>query len=239
MAGIVVGAAAWSGAADGSPAAPHRDVQAERILHGREVFDFKTLSELLATSPVVVQAKVTGVQPGRTSGSEETGGVEQARDVTLQVTDTLKNYQGATTTLVMEEYGWDADGNGYQVENVAWSDVGDTGFYFLRKTDDGQRWRLVNTQSRALDKGGWLQSSAQPGSELAAALTGYQPDELAYQIRWMLDKKNQQVLTPLAEPTEVTGPAAESPAPDSGAEEPIPDGSTNDGSEPTPYPSSS
>ncbi|MEV6420434.1 hypothetical protein [Streptomyces sp. NPDC051662] len=237
---IAVGAAAWTGV-DGQRSAPHRDAQPERIMHSREVFDFKTLPELLGTTPTVVEATVTDVRPGRTVGSAEEGGVEQARDVTLSVTNVLRSVFRPPTTLVLEEWGWDSEGNGYQVENVAWSEVGDKGFYFLTRSDDESRWRLVNSQGRALVKEGWtgLVSSADPESEIHGVVAMYQPDEFAFEIKRLQSKENQGELKPQAEPPVLTGPEADLPASGDDVEEPIPDDSTDDGSEPTPYPSSS
>ncbi|MCX4583185.1 hypothetical protein [Streptomyces sp. NBC_01481] len=237
---VVTALTAWSNS-EGNAAAVHRDAQAERVVSGREVFDFKNLGELVSTSPVIVKAEVTGIQPGRTLGSAEEGGVDQARDVTLSVTTSYKRYPTVPTSIVMEEWGWDEQGNGYQVEHVTWSQVGDKGFYFLEQSDATGKWQLVNTQARMLDKGGWLELSADPTSQFATSFWLYDPLDLEMELRRLTDTKNppQDLPAPQSEPDPVSGDAANSPAPDDGTEEPLPDDSTNDGSEPTPYPSPS
>ncbi|WP_329623441.1 hypothetical protein OG357_25950 [Streptomyces sp. NBC_01255] len=243
VAAVVGGLAAWGsagGGAGGSAAAAHRDAQPERIMSGREVFDFKSLGEMVATAPVIVKAEVVSVQPGRSIGSAEDGGIDQARDVTLSVTTSYKKYPAIPLTIVMEEWGWDGDGNGYQVENLTWSQVGDKGFYFLERSDGADRWQLVNTQGRALDKGGWLELSADPKSAFATSFW-WDTLDLEIELRRLTDTKNPpaDLPQPQTEPEVVTGDAANSPAPEDGAEDPIPSDSTADGSEPTPYPSPS
>ncbi|MFF0474316.1 hypothetical protein [Streptomyces sp. NPDC004284] len=237
---VVGGIAAFGSAGGSSAATAHRDTHPERIMSGREVFDFKNLGELVATSPVIVQAEVVGVAPGRTIGSVEDGGVDQARDVTLKVTTSFKTYPAVPQTIVMEEWGWDGSGNGYQVENVTWSQVGDKGFYFLEPSDGASRYQLVNTQGRALDKGGWLELSADPKSAFATSFY-WDPLDLVMELKRLTNTKNPPADLPAAqsEPTIVTGDAADAPAPVEGTEEPIPGDSTADGSEPTPYPSPS
>ncbi|MFE4691167.1 hypothetical protein ACFRH6_14050 [Streptomyces sp. NPDC056749] len=233
---LVAGAVLWgSGAAEGE-AAVHRDTQAERIMSGREVFDFDTVAEMASTSLAVVQAEVVQVAPGRSLGSEEEGGVDQARDVTLSVTASFKRpLVAAPSTIVMEEWGWDEDGHGYQVENVTWSEVGDKGFYFLTRSDAASRWQLVSTQGRALtDAQGALQSSAAPGSPLHSEIGSNHRDILAYELKRLLDTKNPapDLPQPHAEPEIVPDADLEKPAPEDGAEEPMPDDSVDDGSEP-------
>ncbi|MFD6350006.1 hypothetical protein ACFWF9_35595 [Streptomyces roseolus] len=239
VAATAITATAWvdSGA---EAASSHRDQRPERIVSGREVFDFKTLGEIVSTSPVIVKAEVTNIQPGRTIGSVDEGGIDQARDVTLTVTTSFKRYPAVPQTIVMEEWGWDGEGNGYQVENVTWSQVGDKGFYFLKGTGEPGKWRLVSNQGRMLDKDGWLQLSADPESPFAAGFY-WDAIDLDLELRRLTDTKNPpaDLPAPQTEPEVVTGDAAATPAPGEGTEEPIPDGSTNDGSEPTPYPSPS
>lgn len=236
LAGLVAGAVLWgSGAAEGETAV-HRDAQAERVMSGREVFDFDTVAEMASTSLAVVQAEVVQIAPGRSLGSEEEGGVDQARDVTLSVTASYKRpFVSAPSTIVMEEWGWDEDGHGYQVENVTWSKVGDNGFYFLTRDDVDDNWKLVSTQGRALaDAQGNLHSSAAPGTPLYSEVGTTYREFLAYELKRLLDTKNPapDLPQPQAEPEVVPEADMENPAPEDGAEEPLPDDSVDDGSEP-------
>ncbi|MFD7067975.1 hypothetical protein ACFV97_12175 [Streptomyces sp. NPDC059913] len=205
-------------------------------MSGREVFDFASVAEMASTSTAVVEAEVVDVQPGRTMGSEEAGGVDQARDVTLSVKTSFKRpFVSAPSTIVLEEWGWDEEGRGYQVENVAWSKVGDKGFYFLSKSEAEGRWRLVNTQGRGLiSPEGWLTSSANPESDIYADMRRYDSLELSFELKRLLDPKNPaaDLPKPHAEPDGLVGDAANEPAPEDGVEEPFPDDTVDDGSEP-------
>ncbi|MFF8602548.1 hypothetical protein ACF065_21460 [Streptomyces sp. NPDC015232] len=195
---------------------------------------------MVSSTPVIVQAEVTNIQPGRILGSAEEGGADQARDITLTVSTSYKRYPAVPQTIVMEEWGWDSSGNGYQVENVTWSEIGDKGYFFLKASDVPDRWRLVSNQGRMLDKGGWLELSADPKSPFATSFW-WDTIDLDLELRRLTDTKNppSDLPQPATEPVVVEGDAASSPAPEDGVEEPLPDGSTNDGSEPTPYPSPS
>lgn len=206
-------------------------------MSGREVFDFDTVAEMASTSLAVVEAEVVQIAPGRSLGSEEEGGVDQARDVTLSVTTSYKRpFVSAPSTIVMEEWGWDEDGHGYQVENVTWSEVGDKGFYFLTRNDMGARWRLVSTQGRALmDAQGNLHSSATPGTPLYSEVESMYREFLFHNLTRLLDTKNPapDLPRPQAEPEIVPEEDMEKPAPEEGTEEPFPDDSVDDGSEPS------
>ncbi|MEV4877080.1 hypothetical protein [Streptomyces cyaneofuscatus] len=235
LAAAVAGVTAWSATAQSETVA-RRDAQPERIMKGREVFHFKSVAEMASTSAAVVHAEVVDVKPGRIVGDAESGGADQAREVTLSVDTSFRRpFVSAPSTIVLEEWGWDEKGNGYQVGNVAWSEVGDKGYYFLARTDDPSRWRLVSTQGRALEAPEFsLTSSADPNSEIHREIQSLDPLGFTMQLKRLLDTKNPSpdLPQPLAEPEGLTGSAADAPAPDDGAEEPIPDDSVNDGSEP-------
>ncbi len=238
VAATAVGATAWANVGAEATSA-HRDERPERIVSGREVFDFKNLAEITSTSSVIVKAEVVGIQPGRTIGSADEGGLDQARDVTLSVATSYKRFPTVPQTIVLEEWGWDGDGNGYQVENVTWSEIGHKGYYFLKPSDAPGRWRLVSNQGRMLDKNGQLELSADPTSPFASSIWMDALD-LEVELKRLTDTKKPpaDLPQPHAEPEVVTGDAASTPAPGEETEEPIPDDSTDDGSEPTPYPSS-
>lgn len=235
LAAAVAGVTAWSATAQSETVA-HRDAQPERIMKGREVFHFKTVAEMASTSTAVVHAEVVDVKPGRIVGDAESGGVDQAREVTLSVDTSFRRpFVSAPSAIVLEEWGWDESGNGYQVGNVTWSAVGDKGYYFLARTDDESRWRLVNTQGRALESPDlFLTSSADPGSEIHREIQSADSLHFNVYLKRLLDTKNPSpdLPRPQAEPEGLTGDAANVPAPDDDIEEPIPDDSVDDGSEP-------
>ncbi|SNX58487.1 hypothetical protein SAMN06272735_2983 [Streptomyces sp. TLI_55] len=236
-ASAVIGIGAWSAVGE-EPAGPRLDTRAERIMYGRETRQFDTLEQLVGSTPYIVKATVTDIQPGRSVGDAESGGVEQARDVTLAVEVKYKKAL-LPSTLVVEEWGWDSEGAGYQVENVAWSKVGDKGYYFLTKSSAADRYKLINTQGRALETSdGMLELSADPDSDLATYFNGWTSVDLAGQIMYLLRPENSDQLqtvpqAPAAPTASMTAPAAED-----GTEEPYPDDSVDDGSEPSASPTS-
>ncbi|MDK1345295.1 hypothetical protein QNO09_18715 [Streptomyces sp. 378] len=234
-ASAVIGVGAWSAVGKPSESDRRLDPVAERIVHGRETLVFKNLEQLVGSTPYIVKATVTDIQPGRSTGSEEDGGVEQARDVTLSIETSLKK-SVLPSKIVVEEWGWDSEGAGYQVENVAWSEVGDHGYYFLtRSAGVADRYRLINTQGRALKKAdGFLQLSADPESDLAADLASMDSLDLEMRIRYLLQPENSDQLQRVPELPAAPSASQESPAPEDGIEEPYPDDSVDDGSEPSP-----
>lgn len=234
VAGAVIGVGAWSTTGSGAESGRSLDAQAESILHGRETRLFTNLGQLVGTTPYIVRATVTDVQPGRTVGTEESGGVEQARDVTLSVEYSYKKAR-VPTTIVLEEWGWDGEGAGYQVENVTWSEVGDYGYYFLLKSVDAtDRYQLVNTQGRALQNAdGFLDLSADPESELGVALGSMDFLDLSSQITFLLQPANSDQLETVPELPDAPSASQDAPAPEEGTEEPYPDDSVDDGSEPS------
>ncbi|MEW2807324.1 hypothetical protein AB0929_09435 [Streptomyces massasporeus] len=232
MAGII---ATSSGSAQGVSA--HRDAHPERIVHAREDFSFATVNALVGTSPVMIRGTVLSTAPGRTVGTAETGGIDQARNVTLRVDAVLKR-GGADigATLTLEEWGWDGSGNGYQIENLTWSQVGETGYYFLKRDAVATKWRYVSTQGRVLNKDGIVRSSADPKGPLFPLIDGRTNTDFYAELKRLLDPANANQLTVLPQPVPAVGDE-QNDVPDSPVE-PEPDGSTDDGSEPTPYPSS-
>ncbi|WP_221352443.1 hypothetical protein [Streptomyces beigongshangae] len=234
-ASAVIGAGAWSVSGEGSADGARLDAQAERIVHGRETRVFKSLEQLIGTTPYIVKATVTDVRPGRTVGGEEDdGGATQARDVTLSIETKYKKTL-LPATLVVEEWGWDDTGAGYQVENVAWSEVGDKGYYFLTRSQDADdRYRLINTQGRMLETGdGFLELSADPDSELAVAVDGMDSLEFGQRIKYLLLPENSDQLETVTEPPTAPSASQTAPAPEDGGEEPYPGDNVDDGSEPS------
>lgn len=125
------------------------------VAEAREVEYFDDVSSMTKSSDLVVVGSVSEVSPGRVLGSEDEGDQFQLRSVTLVVEQVLagggvKPGEG----LVLEEEGWDPEsGEGYIVNGVAWSQVDDSGVYFLHlKTDPGPpRYRLVSSDGRVVE----------------------------------------------------------------------------------------
>ncbi|KND39009.1 hypothetical protein IQ63_05590 [Streptomyces acidiscabies] len=207
-------------------------------MHGREDFSFTTVNSLVGTSPVIVRGAVLDAKPGRTVGGVEDGGTDQARNVTLRVDAVLKNSgYPISSTLVLEEWGWDGSGNAYQMDSLTWSEVGDTGYYFLNKDAMLTTWRYVSTQGRVLNKSGVVRTSADAESTLYPLIEGRTNTDFYAELKKLLDPANAGQLTVFPQPVPADG-AQQDEATGDNATEPIPGDSTDDGSEPTPYPSS-
>ncbi|MFE2556873.1 hypothetical protein ACFXGT_12695 [Streptomyces sp. NPDC059352] len=236
VATIAIGVSAWSNMPE--HVSVSRDEQPERIVHGRESVNFSNVSQLIGTSAVIVKGTVLSAAPGRTLGSVDDGGTDQARDVTVRVNLILKGggYNISTgADIVVEEWGWDQAGQAYQMENLSWSQAGDVGYFYLQPADQMiTKWRYVNTQGRVLIKDGLVRSSADPVSPLFSAIDGRTNSDFCGEMKYWVDPSRGGTVVP--QPVPATGEQQQQ-VPDDGVVEPEPDGSTNDGSEPTPYPS--
>ncbi|MEU2269918.1 hypothetical protein ABZ568_26655 [Streptomyces olindensis] len=237
-AGIATSSASAEGSSSAAGSSAHRDAHPERVVHGREDFSFSTVNALVGTSPVLVRGTVLSAEPGRKVGSAEDGGIDQARNVKLRVDAVMKNsgYE-VPSTITVEEWGWDGAGNAYQMEHLTWSQVGDTGYFFLDKDVMLTTWRYVSSQGRVLVKDGLTKSSADPEGPLFPLIEGRTNTDFYAELKRLLDPANAGQLTVLPQPVPANGDQ-QNEVPDDGASEPVPDDSTNDGSEPTPYPSS-
>lgn len=225
------------------------DTEPEVVAHAAESMEFESVGQMAVSSTAVVRATVTRIEPGRIVGADETAepgeesAATQARDVTLEVTEAF-SWNGKRTfpdPIKVEEWGWDASGDGYQVNNYSWSEVGKEYLFFLGYSDDPTRWNVISTAGRAeVTDGEWLVSSAEEGSAVKSSVESYQMFELGHYLKRIYDTKNP----PLDMPDAVDPPAAppagyeDSPLPTAPTTGDPEDLGTNDGSEPTPYPSS-
>ncbi|GAA1406072.1 hypothetical protein ACFQZ4_01335 [Catellatospora coxensis] len=142
--------------------------------HADELHHFEDVPTMLATSDLVVTAKVVKIGKGRSVGPDD-GSKITFREVRLQVLSIQYDRTGAQPAeLVVEEEGWDAKGRGYTLEGLSWSKVGDVGHFFLvRKRDAPDRHRLVNSQGRVLIKDSRLDGNQR--AHFNAEITGMSP----------------------------------------------------------------
>lgn len=97
------------------------------------IYQFDDVAQMTATADLVVKGTVTDTSTGRTHGADS-GAPTTTRQIHLQVDEVI--YQADPTdalpseVLVGEGY-WDDAGTGYAIEGMPWSDVGDTGYFFL------------------------------------------------------------------------------------------------------------
>ncbi|MFG2052762.1 hypothetical protein ACGFI9_01905 [Micromonospora sp. NPDC048930] len=156
------------------------DARPESLAFGKEVYHFDTVAQMTATSHLVVYGTVTAVEPGRTASVDEdpaaVGGDTRLRNVTIEVWDVLHNPKNMLVppTVTLEEEGWDEEGRGYISNNVTWSEVGDAGYFFLRRdldVSDPHTFLLASSDGRALEANGVLEPS-NPENELATSISG-------------------------------------------------------------------
>jgi hypothetical protein len=156
------------------------DAHPESLAFGKEVFHFDTVEQMTATSHLVVQGTVAAVEPGRIASVDEdpaaVGGAIQLRKVTITVWDVLHNPKNMLVppTITLEEEGWDEQGRGYISNNVEWSEVGDSGYFFLRRSpgvSDPHTFQLASSDGRTLVAAGVLEPS-NPENEIAASISG-------------------------------------------------------------------
>ncbi|MBO9524014.1 MAG: hypothetical protein J7518_20960 [Nocardioidaceae bacterium] len=107
----------------------------ERSAEAKERHSFTTLDAMVTTSPVVVRGTVVKVAPGRSAGESDADRI-YFRNVTLQPDEVVKGV-AASEPVTFEEEGYEADGTGYVVNGLRWSNVGDQGWYFLDRGEDG------------------------------------------------------------------------------------------------------
>lgn len=128
------------GSADKAPdeprdAMPSLAATPERSVEGKPVHHYDSLAAQAEGSDFVVRGRVVEVEPGRVAGELPEEKI-YFRNVTIEVLEKAKGSVDPKT-LTYEEEGWDADGTGYVVNGVKWSEVGDEAWYFLAEREDG------------------------------------------------------------------------------------------------------
>ncbi|MGW4229238.1 hypothetical protein ACWEF9_08105 [Streptomyces sp. NPDC004980] len=202
------------------------DDQPEVVVDALETVEFQSVGQMAATSHKVVRATVTAAGPGRITGEDEVTEpgeappTTQARDVTLHITDDLKKpgVNPSADPIIIEEWGWDSEGQGYQVNNYSWSEVGQEYIFFLVRAEPigSNRWNVINTEGRAhIGANENLTSSAEVGSGLSINMENYSAWTLTQTLEKLFDKS-----TP---PEDRPHPAdMPEPAPSGHEESPVP-----------------
>ncbi len=124
----------------GYPSTPEDSVE------GKEQFYFDNLAGMTENSTLVVRAEVTKVGVGETYG-EDSGSPITTRSITLKPVEVARGDVAVGQPLIYEEEGWNADRTGYVMNGVLWSEVGDQGWYYLRRSNSGH-YRLINSYGR-------------------------------------------------------------------------------------------
>lgn len=107
---------------------------------------FDTVDELVAAADLVVLAEVVDAGPGRTVGTGDDGIV--TRFVELQVVEAVVGE--ASGVVVLEEPATLLDGTPIVVDDVAPTEVGRRGVFFLVRDDTATFTALVGEQGRFL-----------------------------------------------------------------------------------------
>ncbi len=144
-------------------------------------YQFVSVGELVSASDAVVRATVVAVERGRLVGGPGAGGVVSRR-VTLRIDELLAG--DASSTVLVEEEGWLADGTPIVVNGVVPSRRGDAGIWFLDALADPDlpAYLVVNSQGRFLQQGASLHGGDQR-DPLVRELQTLAPDELAVLVR--------------------------------------------------------
>jgi len=152
-----------------------------RVVHADalEVHQFGNLREMVVESTAVVVGRVDQVRSGRTQGaSHDAIGF---KEYVLHVEDVLKgSVEG--DSLLLEEEAWSDTGAALIVNNVAPTQRGDRGIYFISTKETRPYYALVNSQGRYLEVGGKLRGSNHE-DRLVQELQRMSPAELARAVR--------------------------------------------------------
>lgn len=113
----------------------------------KEVYAFDDVAQLAATSDLVIEATVTeviAVEP-KDPGEDDTGG-DIERRVRLRIDEPLYQRTGSGTpdTVLVAEGFWGPDREGVAVGAMDWTRPGDTGYYFLSRSDSGAPYGYVS-----------------------------------------------------------------------------------------------
>ncbi len=186
---VVVGAAAVLSVPAGPGTEARPQTIAESAAQVREVFQFESLAEMVATSTIVVEAEVESIRPGRVVPDGSPQGL-QFDEVTLRVSRVFIGSQ--VETVVVEEDG----------ALAAKSNPNDAGIYFLmEKRDRPGVYRLASSAGRyRLDASGRLHGS-NPESDLAVALEKLSLAELRAAVSDAVVIVQRGDVTPVPYPT--------------------------------------
>lgn len=147
---------------------------------------YATLDELLATTDLVVRARVTSTERGRVFGEPGEENAIESRLVALEVTETLRGAEPPPQILVEEE-GWlVSDGAPLIVDGLVPSATGDDAIWFLvDPSEDPQEaapFVTTNAQGRYLVVDGRL-VGPDGDDPLVARIEALTPEELEAAVR--------------------------------------------------------
>ena len=172
--------AAPGASAGASAAAPAGGLAAAPSVRafGKEVLAPESLAAMASASDLVFRGTVTAVAPGRAVGPSAS---EQIRFREVTISRRGGAVHRPTRSVLVEEEGWLASGVGYTMNDIGWSAVGDTGYFFLhQKSDRPGAYRLTASNGRALIAGGAVRVS---GEDHSPWPQGVGPDQLDRAVR--------------------------------------------------------
>ncbi|HPZ68456.1 MAG: hypothetical protein KBG78_06890 [Dermatophilaceae bacterium] len=174
--------AAPGASAGASAAAPAGGLAAAPSVRafGKEVLAPESLAAMASASDLVFRGTVTAVAPGRAVGPSASEQI-RFREVTIRVDEVVRSTASTPASVLVEEEGWLASGVGYTMNDIGWSAVGDTGYFFLhQKSDRPGAYRLTASNGRALIAGGAVRVS---GEDHSPWPQGVGPDQLDRAVR--------------------------------------------------------
>jgi hypothetical protein len=114
---------------------PMFPTRAQSSVEADEPHTFANPAAMANASDLVLTARVVAVGPG--PEIEAKGGIRFAlRYVTLQPIEIVKGFS-STALIRFTEPGYTADGTGFTVNQMAWSEKGDEGWFFLENSPEG------------------------------------------------------------------------------------------------------
>lgn len=128
------------------------------VMSARYFYHFEEIPTLVRTTDLIVEGTVREVRPGRSVG--EGDHPLQFREVRIEVSNVYYSRdREQPTEVVIEEEGWDVDRPIISFNGLAASQVGDVGFYFLKRKDPTPYYALINNQGRYLMRGDGLEGA--------------------------------------------------------------------------------
>jgi hypothetical protein len=176
-----IGAVRWSTSGDDGQADDAATGSAPLAVSASSLYQFDDLASMVATSDLVVRARVDSTARGRVVG--DGGAAVVSRIDTLVVGEVLAGANAASTLLVEEE-GWLGDGTAIAVNGLAPSEPGMEAIWFLDRRPDPELpgYLVINHQGRYVVDGGRLRG-AEGSDPLVATLERLGPDGLMHAVR--------------------------------------------------------
>ncbi len=95
-------------------------------------YSFDSLEAMVATSDLVIAGEVTAINEGRLMNASDLNIPTRYRLVTITIEETIKGVY-TNNAVQIEEAGYTPGGVSFEIDEMPWSNVGDTGIFFLKR----------------------------------------------------------------------------------------------------------